>query len=555
MGRAAQSLQGRKRRMQLFSPEIDSRDICQGALGDCWLLAAIACLAEHDGAIQAVTKEVNPRGKYVLRLYDGQKESCGTVWWSTAWPVFAGVNGDDASIASWVKQGSINRWFVDEDHEAEFDVLATSGKDDDILDVPGKTHAKLNIFWCVCLLALSSLSKRCKSHLQAQVRVRSCWHPLFLFRAMSFAKKLGQAAFTAQKSCRDQWVEETLGKFMAECEAAAARGKCEHEMEADPPSLARDEAVKHLKSRLGRNVDNLRVALRWFCRQCHSAEQSSVICERFEIPDDVAGATLMALGCNGAVASKGWVQGNRLLTTVALRCVASLSPGPELALNMINIWKPSSIGVGAVVGGEVFNVLVIIGTAVLATPQEYMPLKLSKLSFNRDPQRMDIFFYIASVLLLYITLHDGEVNRTDPQRGSLLRIHDNFVISAVADPSLANESQCDVDMVYDASASAAGATKNTEASQGKGTGEHSKHGFFLHVGGAMGNEVTLELLPVDESLMGAGALAAKSSEACVQAELGRSAGLVRHLPREPQDLAAEVCGATAGSPAPRLGAC
>lgn len=67
---------GRQRRMQLFSAEIDSRDICQGALGDCWLLAAIACLAEHDGAIQAVfrTKEVNPRGKYVLRLYDGAQE-------------------------------------------------------------------------------------------------------------------------------------------------------------------------------------------------------------------------------------------------------------------------------------------------------------------------------------------------------------------------------------------------------------------------------------------------------------------------------------------------
>ncbi|CAK9050399.1 Calpain-type cysteine protease ADL1 (Phytocalpain ADL1) (Protein ADAXIALIZED LEAF1) (Protein DEFECTIVE KERNEL 1) (OsDEK1) (Protein SHOOTLESS 3) [Durusdinium trenchii] len=67
---------GNKRHMQLFSREIDSRDICQGALGDCWLLAAIACMAEHDGAIQAVfrTKEVNPRGKYVLRLYDGAKE-------------------------------------------------------------------------------------------------------------------------------------------------------------------------------------------------------------------------------------------------------------------------------------------------------------------------------------------------------------------------------------------------------------------------------------------------------------------------------------------------
>ena len=50
----------------------------------------------------------------------------------------------------------------------------------------------------------------------------------------------------------------------------------------------------------------------------------------------------------------------------------------------LGIWKPSSIGVGAVVGGEVFNVLVIIGTAVLATPKEYLPLKLSKTSFIRD---------------------------------------------------------------------------------------------------------------------------------------------------------------------------
>ena len=49
---------------------------------------------------------------------------------------------------------------------------------------------------------------------------------------------------------------------------------------------------------------------------------------------EVAGATLMALGCNG----------------------------PELSLNTIAIYQPSNIGVGAVIGGEVFNVLVIIGS-------------------------------------------------------------------------------------------------------------------------------------------------------------------------------------------------
>jgi len=103
-----------------------------------------------------------------------------------------------------------------------------------------------------------------------------------------------------------------------------------------------------------------------------------VISERFRIPDDVAGATLMALGCNG----------------------------PELALNTIAIFHPSNIGVGAVVGGEVFNVLVIIGTSLLATPDMYMPLQLGKFSFFRD-----VSFYIISVMLLYWVLRDGSISR------------------------------------------------------------------------------------------------------------------------------------------------
>jgi len=103
-----------------------------------------------------------------------------------------------------------------------------------------------------------------------------------------------------------------------------------------------------------------------------------VISERFKIPDDVAGATLMALGCNG----------------------------PEMALNTINIFHPSNIGVGAVVGGEVFNVLVIIGTALLATPDMYMPLKLGKFNFFRD-----VIFYMVSVALLYWVLRDGLISR------------------------------------------------------------------------------------------------------------------------------------------------
>lgn len=105
-----------------------------------------------------------------------------------------------------------------------------------------------------------------------------------------------------------------------------------------------------------------------------------VISDKFNIPDDVAGATLMALGCNG----------------------------PEMALNTISIFQKSDIGVGAVVGGEVFNVLVIVGTALLATPDKYMPLKIGKFSFYRD-----VFFYCISVLMLWYVLKDGKVSRMD----------------------------------------------------------------------------------------------------------------------------------------------
>jgi calpain-15 len=64
----------RKPRVRLFEGEIDPNDIGQGGLGDCWLMAAMACLASVPGAIQKlfVTPEIDPRGKYCVRLFDGQ---------------------------------------------------------------------------------------------------------------------------------------------------------------------------------------------------------------------------------------------------------------------------------------------------------------------------------------------------------------------------------------------------------------------------------------------------------------------------------------------------
>eukprot|EP00490_Sorites_sp_Unknown_P019510 CAMPEP_0114658686 /NCGR_PEP_ID=MMETSP0191-20121206/16200_1 /TAXON_ID=126664 /ORGANISM="Sorites sp." /LENGTH=177 /DNA_ID=CAMNT_0001881365 /DNA_START=521 /DNA_END=1051 /DNA_ORIENTATION=- len=58
--------------MYLFQNGIEADDVAQGALGDCWLLAAIASLAEFPGAIERCFKnnEKSDRGKYTIKLYD-----------------------------------------------------------------------------------------------------------------------------------------------------------------------------------------------------------------------------------------------------------------------------------------------------------------------------------------------------------------------------------------------------------------------------------------------------------------------------------------------------
>lgn len=60
---------------QLFRPETVGNEIKQGRLGDCWLLSAMICLAEHRGAITRLfcNKELDPRGRYRVRLFDGQR--------------------------------------------------------------------------------------------------------------------------------------------------------------------------------------------------------------------------------------------------------------------------------------------------------------------------------------------------------------------------------------------------------------------------------------------------------------------------------------------------
>ncbi|KAG8464683.1 hypothetical protein KFE25_010051 [Diacronema lutheri] len=71
--RADKNARARRERPCLFNRGPDASDVDQGSLGDCWLMSAFACAAEVDGLIQSlfVTREFSARGKYVVRLYDG----------------------------------------------------------------------------------------------------------------------------------------------------------------------------------------------------------------------------------------------------------------------------------------------------------------------------------------------------------------------------------------------------------------------------------------------------------------------------------------------------
>ena len=66
------SKEGGDNKFMLYEGKIEPADLCQGAVGDCWLVAAIASASEHPASIRNafLTPEYNPLGRYDVRLWD-----------------------------------------------------------------------------------------------------------------------------------------------------------------------------------------------------------------------------------------------------------------------------------------------------------------------------------------------------------------------------------------------------------------------------------------------------------------------------------------------------
>ena len=99
------------------------------------------------------------------------------------------------------------------------------------------------------------------------------------------------------------------------------------------------------------------------------------ISARMKLSNDVAGATLMAMG----------------------------SSAPELAIAMIALLRPgdySDVGIGTIVGSALFNILVITGASAIARP-----LRITWTIVTRD-----VVVYIASVGLLLWAFSDNQIN-------------------------------------------------------------------------------------------------------------------------------------------------
>ncbi|VEU36273.1 unnamed protein product [Pseudo-nitzschia multistriata] len=132
-------------------------------------------------------------------------------------------------------------------------------------------------------------------------------------------------------------------------------------------------------------------ALLWICALASFWSQATVTEERlvpalnvisshYKIPPDIAGATLMAAGASS----------------------------PELFSSIVALFVThSALGLGTVVGSEIFNQLIICAGAVFAS-------KSGKLILDKTILAREVGFYALGIILLYLALRDTKPLGDDP---------------------------------------------------------------------------------------------------------------------------------------------
>ena len=85
--------------------------------------------------------------------------------------------------------------------------------------------------------------------------------------------------------------------------------------------------------------------------------------------------------------------------------MAAGASSPELFASLVGVLTNSEVGVGTVVGSELFNMLVIIGGVCLVTPKA--------LQLDWRPLSREVFFFSLSLVLVLWVLNDEEVQTTE----------------------------------------------------------------------------------------------------------------------------------------------
>ena len=113
---------------------------------------------------------------------------------------------------------------------------------------------------------------------------------------------------------------------------------------------------------------------------CRLVPALNVIATHYNIPSDIAGATLMAAGASS----------------------------PELFSSIVSLFiTHSSLGLGTIVGSEIFNQLIICAGAVYAS-------KNGELVLDKAVVTREVGFYALGIALLYYALRDSESDPEDP---------------------------------------------------------------------------------------------------------------------------------------------